>query len=66
MSTSLLYHAFGFIGYHYVKTDYKDGTVLFSIARKADKLCCPACDSKRIIRRGFFARWGFSSCFAFV
>ena len=56
MSTSLLYHAFGLIGYRYVKTEYKEGTVLFFIERKSDKLCCPDCNSKKIFRRGFVIR----------
>ena len=31
MSTSLLYHAFGIRGYDYVRTDYQDGEVIFTI-----------------------------------
>ncbi len=31
MSTSLLYHAFGIRGYGYVRTDYQDGRVIFTI-----------------------------------
>ena len=31
MSTSLLYHAFGIRGYDYVKTDYREGRVVFTI-----------------------------------
>ena len=33
MSTSLLYHAFGIRGYDYVRTDYQDGQVIFTIAQ---------------------------------
>jgi hypothetical protein len=31
MSTSLLYHAFGVRGYTYRKTEYVDGSVIFTI-----------------------------------
>ena len=31
MSTSLLYHAFGIRGYRYVRTDYLEGEVIFTI-----------------------------------
>ena len=34
MSTSLLYHGFGIRGYHYVKTAYEDGQVIFTIGQK--------------------------------
>ena len=33
MSTSLLYHAFGVRGYRYRKTDYIEGSVVFTIER---------------------------------
>ena len=35
MSTSLLYHAFGIRGYKYVRTDYHDGQVIFTIHARA-------------------------------
>ena len=31
MSTSLLYHAFGIRGYEYVRTEYQDGQMIFTI-----------------------------------
>jgi hypothetical protein len=31
MSTSLLYHGFGIRGYRYVRTDYFEGEVVFTI-----------------------------------
>ena len=31
MSTSLLYHAFGVKGYRYVRTEYRDGQVRFTL-----------------------------------
>ena len=32
MSTSLLYHAFGLVGYRYVRQEFKEGTVLKQFA----------------------------------
>lgn len=52
MSTSLLYHGFGVRGYRYVRTDYVEGEVWFSIEQPRDALRCPLCDSGQVIRRG--------------
>jgi transposase len=52
MSTSLLYHGFGLVGYTYVKTAYEEGKVVFTIKHKRDKLHCPACGSRDLILRG--------------
>lgn len=52
MSTSLLYHGFGIRGYHYVRTVYEGGQVIFTIDQEPGDLCCAACGSRRVIRRG--------------
>jgi len=52
MSTSLLYHGFGLVGYIYVKTTYERGTVIFTIKHKRNKLHCPACGSRDLVLRG--------------
>jgi transposase len=52
MSTSLLYQAFGIRGYHYVRTDYLEGAVLFTIEQDRSKLRCPACGSYRLTAHG--------------
>lgn len=52
MSTSLLYHAFGIVGYKYVHTRYENGSVIFKIAHNRFNLSCSSCGSKRILRRG--------------
>jgi transposase len=57
MSTSLLYHGFGIVGYDYVRTDYQEGNVIFTVSRKKFSLRCPVCKSKRIIRHGSLPRW---------
>ena len=45
MSTSLLYHGFGIIGYDYVRTDYQDGHIYFTLRQPNASLRCPACGS---------------------
>ena len=52
MSTSLLYHAFGIRGYDYVRTDYQDGQVIFTIAQDPADCRCSACGSRDVISRG--------------
>ncbi len=52
MSTSLLYHAFGIRGYHYVRTDYPDGRVVFTIRQEPKTCRCPACGSRDVVSRG--------------
>ena len=56
MSTSLLYHVFGLVGYEYVRTRYTGGAVIFSVRRKREKVRCPVCRSRDIIFRGKFSR----------
>ena len=57
MSTSLLYHGFGIVGYRYIRTDYREGDVIFTVSRKKFSLRCPVCKSKRIIKHGSHLRW---------
>ena len=57
MSTSLLYHGFGISGYRYVRTNYSEGGVIFTITRKKFSVRCPVCKSKNIIRHGSLPRW---------
>src|SRR3954462_673100 len=52
MSTSLLYHAFGIRGYDYVRTQYQDGQVIFTIAQDPADCRCSACGSPEVISRG--------------
>jgi transposase len=56
MSTSLLYHAFGIRGYDYVRTEYHDGRVIFTIAQDPEDCRCPACGSRDVISRGHAER----------
>ena len=57
MSTSLLYHGFGISGYRYIRTDYQQGDIIFTVSRKKFSIRCPVCKSKKIIRHGSFSRW---------
>ena len=57
MSTSLLYHGFGIVGYSYIRTDYQEGNVIFTVSKKKFSLRCPVCKSKRIIKHGSLPRW---------
>ena len=38
MSTSLLYHGFGVRGYRYVKTEYVEGAVVFTIEQPRGRM----------------------------
>lgn len=56
MSTSLLYHGFGLVGYEYVRTQYEGGAVIFSVKRQRGKVRCSFCRSRDIIFRGTISR----------
>jgi len=57
MSTSLLYHGFGIQGYRYVRTDYREGDIIFTVERNKFCIRCPVCKSKDVIRHGSLQRW---------
>ena len=52
MSTSLLYHAFGLRGYDYVKTEYEEGGVCFTLGQRPHTYRCPVCNSRDVRPRG--------------
>lgn len=52
MSTSLLYHGWGLKGYHYVRTDYPQGQVIFTVQLAPGTLACPACECRQLIHHG--------------
>jgi len=56
MSTSILYHGFGVRGYKYLKTEYREGAVIFHIEKAAEKQCCAACGSHSVIKKGRVVR----------
>lgn len=52
MSTSLLYHGFGIRGYRYVRTEYIEGGVVFTITQNQKTCRCPTCGGKNIVLKG--------------
>jgi len=52
MSTSLLYHAFGVRGYRYLRTEYREGAVTFTMEQPRESYRCPVCGSDNVIGRG--------------
>ena len=58
MSTSLLYHRFGVVGYHHVRQDFVDGMTIFRIEQPRDRLRCSRCGSLDV-----WAQGGVERCF---
>lgn len=56
MSTSLLYHAFGIRGYQYLKTEYVEGGVRFTITQGRESYRCVGCGSGDVLGRGMTPR----------
>jgi len=52
MSTSLLYHGFGLVGYRYVRQHFQEGKVIFRIEKPRERLCCPQCGNKEVWAQG--------------
>jgi transposase len=52
MSTSLLYHAFGLVGYRYVRQEFREGRVIFRIEQPRERLRCPDCGSDNVWSQG--------------
>jgi transposase len=52
MSTSLLYHAFGIVGYHYRSQIFHGGQVTFRIEQPRERLCCSHCGYQDVWVRG--------------
>lgn len=52
MNTSFLYQAFGLREQECSRVRYEDNSIILEIQTRADKLRCPCCKSKHIIRSG--------------
>jgi transposase len=52
MSTSLLYHAFGLVGYRYCGQRFEEGQVIFRIEKPRERLRCPCCGSATVWSQG--------------
>jgi transposase len=56
MSTSLLYHGFGLVGYQYVRSSFAEGRVTFRIRQTRDDHRCSACGSDNVWSQGTVER----------
>ena len=56
MDASFMYHGFGLRTVECSRTEYKDNGIVLNVQTRDDKLCCPECKSKRIIRNGYVIR----------
>jgi transposase len=52
MSTSLLYHAFGIVGYHYLSQSFQGGQVTFRIEQPRERHRCSHCGSAEVWDQG--------------
>jgi transposase len=52
MSTSLLYHGFGLVGYRYCSQRFEEGQVIFRIDKPRERLRCSCCGSDAIWAQG--------------
>ena len=52
MSTSLLYHAFCFKTYEYMRTAYLNGAIFFHVRKKEGAQYCTNCRSRKVARAG--------------
>src|SRR5580700_2534157 len=58
MSTSLLYHCFGIVGYRYVRQSFEAGATTFRIEQPRERLRCSHCGSDDV-----WAQGGVERCF---
>jgi transposase len=56
MSTSLLYHRFGIVGYRYVSQEFLSGSTFFRIEQPRERLRCSDCGSDEVHAQGGIAR----------
>lgn len=52
MSTSLLYHCFGVVGYRYVSQNFEAGMTTFRVEQPRERLRCSACKSQDVWAQG--------------
>jgi transposase len=52
MSTSLLYHGFGLIGYRYVGQQFQGGRVTFRVEKPRERFRCSSCGSAEVWAQG--------------
>ena len=52
MSTSLMYHGFGIVGYHYRRQDFREGAVIFHLEQPRERHRCALCGSDEVWDQG--------------
>ena len=57
MSTSLLYHRFGIVGYRYVRQSFESGITIFRIEQPRERLRCSQCGSDAVWAQGGVERF---------
>src|SRR6202022_353792 len=57
MSTSLLYHRFGIVGYRYVRQSFALGVTTFRIEQPRERLRCSQCGSEAVWAQGGVERF---------
>ena len=57
MSQAMLYHGFHVSGYTLKKWEFDQHRVLMHLAPQEHRVCCSACSSQNVIRRGSQIRW---------
>lgn len=56
MSTSLLYHGFGLVGYRHQSLSFESGALIFKVTPDERRLVCPGCNGKNITLEGVVPR----------
>ena len=56
MSTSLIYHGFGVVGYKYLKMEYREGSIFIHIEKKPEYQYCADCTSRNVAKKGMVKR----------
>lgn len=56
MSTSLIYHGFGVVGYNYLKMEYREGNIFIHIEKKPEYQYCADCKSRNTAKKGCVQR----------
>ena len=51
-----MYHGFGLRTVECSRTEYKDNGIVLNVQTREEKLCCPECKSRKIIRNGYSIR----------
>ena len=56
ITSSFLFFAFGINGFQCNSFGYKSSQIVLNIQKRSDKMCCPCCKSRHIVRNGYVWR----------